>query len=260
MALAFRGEASRAGRAIRQAVTACAAGAVLLGPVPGAPLRIQPAQAQWIVECPFCADKLTQLQSYVQQVEQVTNTITMRVQQAEMLRNQVTNMTRLPEQVWNNINGNFQATQSLFQRGQQLVASAGTVSNQLRGYGYYLGNLGNQASAFSQWSTESRDNLSSTLAGMGLMRSQMISDQAVVDRIRTQSAGSQGALQALQANTEMGGAMVNELHRTRELMMAETQMHANWIYAQQQRQDRGMAGDALFFQWAREPDTGNPRF
>lgn len=247
--------------AFRRAVTICVAGAMLVGPAPIAPLRIPAAQAQFVVACPTCADKLTQLWSYVKELEQLSNTITMRVQQAEMLRNQVVNMTQLPESIWHNVTGNFNATQSLFQRGRQVVASAGVVSSQLRGVGYYMGNLGDQATVLTNWSQESRDSLSSTLAGMGLMRSQMESDRAIVDRIRAQSAGSVGAMQAIQANTEMGSAMVNELHRTRELMIAEGQMHANWIYQQQQRQDRGMAGDALFFgTWTREPETGNPRF
>lgn len=230
--------------------------AVLPAPLP----TTRPAQAQLVVACPFCADKLTQLWTYVKEVEQVSNTITMRIQQAAMLKNQITNMLSLPESIWHNISGNFQATQGLFQRGQQIISSASVVSSQLRGYGYYLGNLGDQATTFANWSQQSRDSLSATLAGMGLMRDQMTSDRQIVDRIRAQSAGAEGAKQAIQANTEMGSAMVNELHRTRELMIAEAQMHANWLYGQQQEKDRGRAETALFMAHDRLPENGNKRY
>lgn len=218
------------------------------------------AQAQFVVDCPRCADKATQLWEYSKQLEQLSNQITMRIAQAEMLKNQVTNMTRLPESIWQNISGNFNATQGLFQRGRQVIASAGVVSNQLRGYGYYLQNTTDSATTFANWSEESRDNLSATLAGMGLMRSQMTSDRQIVDRIRAQSSGAVGAMQAIQANTEMGGAMVNELHRTREAMIAEAQMWANHLYQEQQEKDRGRAQDTLFFQSPLQAETGNKRF
>ena len=223
-------------------------------------LATRPTHAQATVACVNCADRIGQLASYAKEVEQVAETITMRITQAQMLRNQVQNTVSLPGQVWHQIEGNFGATQALFRRGTQLANAAGVVSSQLQGYRSMLGQPVDMHGQYARWSQQSNDNVAATLSGMGLMRDQMSSDRAVVAAIRARSAGSDGAVRAIQANTEMAGAQVNELHRLREIMLADAQMNANALAIQGERQAAGDA-DLTRFMSAPAPRTsGNARY
>lgn len=218
------------------------------------------AAAQWAVVCPTCASQVTQLWQYAKEVEQVAETITMRMNQATMLQNQIRNMAAYPTGVWNQISGNYAATQALFQRGSQLAMNAGMVSSQLRGYTSLVGSVPNMAQNYAMWSQQANDNVTSLLSGMGLQRDQMAGDRAVIDQIRARNQGAAGAMQALQVNTEMAGAQVNELHRLRELIMADAQMQANALRLQADRAAVGEAGDMRLLQWQRLQETGNRRY
>ncbi len=220
----------------------------------------RPARAQLAVVCANCATWTQQLTSYAKEVEQVAETITMRINQATMLQNQVRNMASLPGQVWNQIEGNFAQTQSLFQRGTQLMNNAGMVSANLQSYRSVLGQTIDMPAQYARWSQQANDNVAATLSGFGLMRDQMTGDRAVVDAIRARSAGADGAVRAIQASTEMAGAQVNELHRLREIMLEDARMNAN---ALQIAADRQAVGDADMTRFMARPApaiTGGRQF
>lgn len=219
----------------------------------------QPARAQTVV-CANCATWTQQLTSYAKEVEQVTESITMRIAQAQMLENQVRNMASLPGQVWNQIEGNFAQTQSLFQRGTQLMNNASMVSANLQGYRSMLGQTLDMPAQYARWSQQSNDNVAATLSGFGLMRDQMTGDRVVVDAIRARSAGADGAVRAIQANTEMAGAQVNELHRLREIMMEDARMNANALQIASERQAAGDADLTRFLAAPAPSATGNARY
>lgn len=227
--------------------------ALLVIPVP------RPARAQAVV-CTNCATWMQQLTSYAKEVEQVTETITMRIAQAQMLQNQVRNMASLPGQVWNQIEGNVAQTQALFQRGTQLANSAGMVSANLQGYRSMLGQTLDMPAQYARWSQQSNDNVAATLSGFGVMRNQMTGDRAVVDAIRARSAGADGAVRAIQASTEMAGAQVNELHRLREIMMEDARMNANALQIASERQAAGDADLTRFLAAPAPSATGNARY
>ena len=220
----------------------------------------RPAHAQWSVACVNCADRIGQLATFAKEADQLAEAITMRITQAQMMQNQVRNMASLPGQVWHQIEGNFAQTQTLFRRGTQLANSAAIVSAQLQGYRSMLGAPVDMHGQYARWSQQSNDNVAATLSGMGLMREQMTSDRAVVAAIRARSAGADGAVRAIQANTEMAGAQVNELHRLREIMLEDARMNANALAIQGERQAAGDA-DLTRFMSAPAPRTsGNPRY
>lgn len=218
------------------------------------------ARGQALVACVNCADRIQQLLSYAKEVEQVAETITMRIAQAQMLRNQVQNMVSLPGQVWHNIEGNFSATQSLFSRGSQLALSASMVSSQLATYRAYLGQAIEMPGQYERWSKQANDAVTASLSGLGLQRDQMASDRQIVEAIRTRSSGAGGAVQAIQANTEMASAQVNELHRLREILLADAQLNANALQMQADKEAVGQAIHDRFFASPREAMTGNRRF
>ena len=220
----------------------------------------RPAHAQATVACVNCASWTQQLVSYAKEVEQVAETITMRITQAQMLRNQVTNTVSLPGQVWHQIEGNFAQTQGLFRRGTQLGNSAGMVSANLQGYRSMLGQTVDMPAQYARWSDQSNDNVAATLSGFGLMRDQMSSDRAVVDAIRARSAGADGAKQAIQANTEMAAAQVNELHRLREIMMEDARMNANALQIAAERQGASDADMTRFMSTPAPSFTGSRQF
>lgn len=219
----------------------------------------RPARAQAVV-CTNCATWLQQLTSNAKQVEQVAETITMRIAQAQMLQNQVRNMASLPGQVWNQIEGNVAQTQALFQRGTQLANGASMVSANLQGYRSMLGQTLDMPAQYARWSQQSNDNVAATLSGFGLMRDQMTGDRAVVDAIRARSAGADGAVRAIQANTEMAGTQVNELHRLREIMMEDARMNANALQIASERQAAGDADMTHFMARPAPAITGGRQF
>ena len=98
-----------------------------------------------------------------------------------------------------------------------------------------LGQVINMKDQYGRWSEQANDNVAASLRGFGLMRDQMAGDRAVVDVIRARSSGAEGMKQALQANVEMGGAMVNELHRLREIALEDARQHANALAIEAER-------------------------
>ena len=219
----------------------------------------RPARAQTVV-CANCATWTQQLTSYAKEVEQVANTITMRINQATMLENQARNMASLPGQVWTQIEGNFAQTQNLFRRGTQLANNASMVSANLQSYRSLLGQTIDMPAQYARWSQQANDNVTATLSGFGLMRDQMTGDRAVVDAIRSRSAGADGAVRAIQANTEMAGAQVNELHRLREIMLEDARMNANVLQIAADRQAVGDADMTRFMATPAPTPTGNARY
>jgi P-type conjugative transfer protein TrbJ len=225
---------------------------------PAAPPR--PAAAQLAVVCPTCAGRVQQMMSYAKEVEQVATAIEMRAQQAIMVKNQFTNMMSLPERVWQQIEGNFAATQSLFSRGTHLMNSASMVSGQLSSYRNLLGQVVNMPDQYQRWSQQANDNVASLLAGYGLQRNQMAGERAAIDMIRARSAGAEGMKQAIQASTEMQHAQVNELHRLRELIMEDARMHANALNIEAERRAVEEAAHARFYGVPPQAERGNRRF
>ena len=209
----------------------------------------RPARAQLSTFCINCATWTQQLTSYA-----------MRINQATMLQNQVRNMASLPGQVWNQIEGNFAQTQTLFRRGTQLANNASMVSANLQNYRGLLGQTIDMPAQYARWSQQANDNVTATLSGFGLMRDQMTGDRAVVDAIRSRSAGADGAVRAIQANTEMAGAQVNELHRLREIMLEDARMNANALQIAADRQAVGDADITRFMAAPAPTSTGNARY
>lgn len=240
---------------MRRFVASSLAVALALAPAP-----VRQARGQAAVACVNCASQINQLVEMARQAQQLSEAITMRIAQANMLRYQIQNMASLPGQVWHNIEANFNATRSLFDRGSQLALNAGMVSSQLQSYRSYLGQVIEMPSQYQRWSMQANDSVTASLAGLGLQRDQMSTDRQIVDAIRARSAGADGAVRAIQANTEMGSAQVNELHRLREIMLADAQLNANTL---QMQADRAAVGQALHDQFLYAPRaamTGNQRY
>lgn len=226
-----------------------------------APLaKTRPALAQASVFCANCATRVQQIWAYAKQVEQTANQITMRINQAVMLQNQIRNMVTLPGQVWHQIEGNFNATQSLFNQGSHLLMNGSVLSGQLGSYRGLMGQVINMPEQYQRWSEQANDNIKATLAGTGLQRQQMRAEQAVLNAIRARSGGAQGAVQAIQASTEMAGAQVNELHRMRETLIQGTAMQANAIALEAERRATEEAANTQFFASRPQPERGNRRF
>lgn len=242
---------------MRRFVAVSLSAALVLAP-PWAPLP-RPAAAVTFF-CANCSTWTQQLMEYGKQVEQVAETITMRINQAQMLQNQIQNMASLPGQVWQQIEGNFTQTQALFRQGTQLMNSASMVSGQLQSYRSLLGTTVNMPAQYARWSQQANDNVTATLRGLGLMRDQMPSDRAIITQIRARSAGATGAVQAIQANTEMASAQVNELHRLREIMMEDARMNANALAMQAERQAMEDAARDDFFRVPMQAERGNRRW
>lgn len=234
--------------------------ALVAGALACAPVAPRPAQAQLATYCANCATRVNQLIAHAKRLEQLAEAITTRVNNALMLKNQITNMITLPGQVWHQIESNFQNTQALFNEGFQIKNSMHMASSQLHSYRGLLGTVTDMPKLYEQWSKQANDNVTATFRGMGLMQSQMRAEQNVIQQIRARSAGSVGAMQAIQAQTEMGGAMVNELHRLRQIALEDARMNANALAIQAERQAAAEADQTRFFATPPQSERGNRRF
>ena len=218
----------------------------------------RPARADFV--CANCATWDEQLLQYGKEAETAVQAAQTQLNTATMLQNQVRNMASLPGSVWGSLAGDIANVQSLMQRGSQLALSAQAVSSNLSSYSSYLGTAPDYPRQYTAWSRQANDSVTATLASMGLQQNQLTSDQAVLAAVQARSASASGAVQAIQANTEMSGQTVVELQKLRQLIMTDAQMNANGMRI---AADRNAVGDADMTNFLAPPApsaSGNPRY
>lgn len=237
-----------------RALTAAALGALLaLSPVP------ERKVAQAFV-CVNCSTNIQQMIEYAAQVRQLAEQTATRVAQARMLSNQIQNMVSIPGSIYTDVANNIRGIQALMRQGSHLSLNAGMVSSQLNGYTSYITGVIDMPANYARWSRHANDNLAASLSSLGLMQNQMSSERAVADAIRLRARSAQGLRGVLEANTEMGGQAVAELHQLRQIMLADAQMSANALHIEA---DRRAVDEAQLYQFLNPPVPpirGNPRW
>ncbi len=187
------------------------------------------------------ATEVTQILNNVQLVQETAQTyqqIQQLAQQLQYMQSQLQNLVTAPQQIWGQAQADLTQLTQLVSQGQALGYALGNIDQTFAAkYPGYTQSLGTNYSQASQsWIQTSLDSFRSALDSAGLQSSQFATEQAALQSIQNISAGSPGALQAIQAGNMIANAQVTQLQKLRQLTMA--QMQAQEAYMSQKVQQQ----------------------
>lgn len=192
------------------------------------------------------ATEVTQILNNVQLVQETAQTYQQIQQLAQALQydqQQLQNLVQAPQQVWGQAQQDLAQLTQLVSQSQGLAYTAGNLSQQFQQEypGFTAGaNFGQQ---YSDWITKSLGGLSTAMqvAGLQTSQGQFATEQAALQSIRNMSAGSPGALQAVQAGNMIASNMADQLMKLRQLMGSQMAAQDTYLATQQQSQASGAA-------------------
>ncbi len=206
------------------------------------------------------ATEVTQILNNVQLVQETAQTyqqIQQLAQQLQYMQAQMQNLTAAPQQIWGQAQQDLSQLTQLVSQSQGLAYTAGNLSQQFQQEypGFTAGaNFGQQ---YGDWITKSLGGLSTAMqvAGLQTNQGQFATEQAALQSIRNMSAGSPGALQAVQAGNMIASNMADQLMKLRQLMGSQMAAQDTYLATQQQVQ----AGRAMATQQFMQQGTGTIR-
>jgi|GEM_PF-3070962 len=206
------------------------------------------AQATAPVYCVNCGTEMTQFLSKLTLAKQLATQAQQLQTEFDQYQNMLLNSKLLPTQIWNNATQDFQQLSSIMQQSRALGYATKNLATQFASQYGTFSSYKTQNMSFSgwmnklnQWSKQSSDNAKYTLQGIGVQASQLQNDQAALQKIQALANSSTGQMQALQAANQMAAQSVDQIMKLRELIMMQSQMQANYLA---QQQDRQAASDA----------------
>lgn len=217
-------------------------------------LPIDAGNAQ--VVCTNCGTEVTQLLNNVQMVKQVLTSAQQLQAELNMFKNMVTNSETVPSHIWGKAMQDIAKINTLLQQSQALAHTSGNIDDQYASrYGTYQSYMSKQMNGqdwdakYDQWSRETNDNMLYTMKALGLQASQMDDDDAVMQQLQTLSQSSEGRMQALQVGNMMAAQTMRQIQKLEKLMMVNTQMQANYLAAQQDKEAALQAARQKFFRY-----------
>jgi type IV secretion system protein TrbJ len=220
------------------------------------------------VYCVNCSSELTQLLNLAKLVDQLSTQGSILTTNNTQLLNMITNTTRLPALQWGAGQSNIASFNSILSGSSSLsYASANLTSAFGQKYSDYNAYFSGQptsamaAAKDQQWSSDTNASVLSTLRAGNLQSSQMLGDeQGTISSLRTQAAGVEGNLQAMQTLAQIGLLNVEQLQKVRQLILTDTSLQANAI---QTRADRDAFEQAAWRKFIKTPaisTSGGARF
>ncbi len=220
------------------------------------------------VYCVNCSSELTQLANLARLVDQLTTQGSILTTNNTQLLTMIANTTRLPSLQWGAGQSNIVSLNSILSGSSSLsYASANLTSAFGQKYSDYNAYLSGQATSATaaaksqQWSSDTNASVLSTLRAGNLQSSQMLGDeQGTIASLRTQAAGVEGNLQAMQTLAQIGLLHVEQLQKVRQLILTDTSLQANAI---QTRADRDAFEQAAWRKFIKTPaiqTSGGARF
>jgi P-type conjugative transfer protein TrbJ len=197
------------------------------------------------------ANNVQLVSSYIRMGEQLRQEILM-----------VTDMTKqgniLPSQVFGTVMADIARLHSVVQTGRALAYSMANLDaefkNRFSGYGY-VGN--NWYLKYRDWSQTSLDSSLGALKAANLQASQMNSEEAVLQQLRTMSQSADGRMKAIEVGNQINDQMVEQMMKLRQIMLADLQGKEAFQAAQIQKDASNAAATEQFFKSTLAP--GDPR-
>ena len=187
------------------------------------------------------ATEVTQILNNTQLVQETAQTyqqIQQLAQQLQYMQAQMQNLTAAPQQIWGQAQQDLTQLTQLVSQSQGLAYTAGNFSQQFQQEypGFTTGtNFGQQ---YSDWITKTLGGISTAMqvAGVQTNQGQFATEQAALQSIQNISAGSPGALQAIQAGNMIANNTATQLMKLRQLMGAQVAAQDTYLATQQQNQ------------------------
>ena len=213
-----------------------------------------------ILLCANFAPNLSQALSIVYDptaVARLIDQLSRQIQQIQIAQQQLQDMTinsaTLPAQYWGQTMQNINRVNQILNDAKSLSYQGNNIEQQIRaryqGYANYSGSGGtNIQGKYQQWSQETSSSIGSTLKALGLQNSQFEDEDALLRQLEQMGNTSQGRMQAAQIGNQLAMQGVRQTQKLRQIMMAQTQMQANYFAQLQDKSDLKAAGSSRFHQ------------
>jgi P-type conjugative transfer protein TrbJ len=187
--------------------------------------------------------------SYIAQAQQLA-------QQVAMYADMVRNSRRWLDRMFGPIEQDIRTLAGIVQTGRALAYSMGNLDGEFRarfrGYQY---NAQTWFRDYRTWAETSLDSTLGTLRAAGLQGEQLLSEQAVLARLRQMATSADGRLLTLQVIGDIAEQQAQQMMKLRQLMLADLQSKQAFQAAQIQKDAATQAGIQQFFQYpGREVD------
>ena len=218
------------------------------------------------------ATEVTQILNNTQLVQETAQTyqqIQQLAQQLQYMQAQMQNLTAAPQQIWGQAQQDLTQLTQLVSQSQGLAYTAGNFSQQFQQeYPGFAATAGatSYGQQYSDWITKSLGSISTAMrvAGVQTSQGQFASEQAALQSIQNISAGSPGALQAIQAGNMIANAQVTQLQELRQLIGTQIAAQDTYLATQQQVQANQtnaaqtvlMQGNGTVRQWGQSGFVG----
>jgi P-type conjugative transfer protein TrbJ len=221
-------------------------------------LLLRPARAQTVF-CANCGSEFTQLLNFAQLVDQLAKQAGILQTSISQYRNMTMNSTPLTQQQWGTAMNDIRATNAVLSQAKSLTYLLGTLdasfAKKYSDYNSYVNGatLNSQtfAAKYQQWSADTSSSVATTLKAAGTQSAQITgAEDRLLQTLQNQATGASGHLEALQVANEVSIQTVRQLQKLRQLVLIDTQLKANFIQTQS---DRDAAQQAAWKQFVKPP-------
>src|SRR3954464_7013032 len=179
--------------------------------------------------------------SYIRQGTQLSNELS-------MYSEQIRNGLALPSHFYGTLDTDLTALSSIVQGGQALAYSLANLDTQFRNTFTGYGTSPNRYFAnYKGWATTALDTLQGTLRAAGLQGSQLASEQAVLNTLRSQAQSPNGTVRAIQVMSDIAEQQTEQLMKLRQIMLADLSSKQAYQAALIQQDAAGKAATEQFF-------------
>ena len=206
------------------------------------------------------ATEITQILNYAQLAAQYAESAQQTVTQVKQYETMLKNLKQLApsstvdsqaQKLWNdqNMTQVFKNLQQVVIGGEQSAYTSQNLEQKFKqmnkGYGNYAGQDFTQS--YKNWSDNTLNSVKNSLAMLSSHSENFASEQGMVAELQQRSRTAQGQLEATQAGSEIGVAMVGQMQQLRQLQMAQMQTQNAFIAGQQSKSDMNEAAYRQFF-------------
>jgi P-type conjugative transfer protein TrbJ len=200
-------------------------------------------QAQTVF-CTNCASELTQLANNVQLVDQLARQVELVQQAIQQSQNMLLNTAGLDNQAWGETTAEIRRLNALLGQAKSLsFTGAGLDAQFARKYSdynaYVAEELGEEglAAKYQQWSEDTNSSVLTTLKAAGLSAEQIEGEEdAYLKSLEDRATTAEGRMQAIQIGSQIAMAGVRQTQKLRQILLMQTQLLANAIQRQSDRE------------------------
>jgi P-type conjugative transfer protein TrbJ len=219
----------------------------------------QRADAQLATVCVNCSDIISQGMELGEQINTQINTAQQLATQIQQYQNMVVQGTKLPGQVWGNVQQDLSQLSNIVSSGSNIAYRTSNLADRFNqafpNFNQLVGNSDlqqNASSQYTQWSQENYDAARTSLQAAGIQADQMDNENAIMSTLQSHSSNAAGQMQAIQASNEIAAQQVQQMQKLRQLVMAQTNMQAQAIAAQTRKEE---AERAVHQQFITDPNV-----